>query len=196
MGVRDEEDEDAPAGATVARLVGNLSPRARDLALQSVKAARPPRGGAPPPPSPTPRPPPDAGEPFGYLGGLVNMRALESDGDSDAALAMDVTPNALNRYGYVHGGMLFTLADYAMGATARRLAGEDARAVTLEAKANDLTNVTEGGVIARCTALHQTEHLIALETRLTDATTDALMMVVTGTYDIIPREAGDADGDA
>ncbi len=50
-------------------------------------------------------------------------------------------------------------------------------------------------LIARCTALPQTEHLIALETRITDAATDALMMVVTGTYDIIPREAGGADGD-
>jgi len=167
--------------ATVARMVGGLSPHARDLPLQGVAAARAA----------------DAGDPFGYLGGLVNMRALESDdGDGDAALAMDVTPNVLNRYGYVHGGMLFTLADYAMGATARRLAGEDARAVTLEAKANYLTNVTEGGVIARCTALHQTERLIARETRLMDAATDALMMVVTGTYDIIPREAGDVDGDA
>ncbi len=171
--------EGAPADATVARMIGDLSPRARDLALQGVSAARAA----------------DAGDPFGYLGGLVNMRALESDGDGDAALAMDVTPNALNRYGYVHGGMLFTLADYAMGVTARRFAGEDARAVTLEAKANYLTNVTEGGIIARCTALHQTEHLIALETRIVDAATDALMMVVTGTYYIIPREAGDADGD-
>ncbi len=183
MGMRDEEEEDAPDGATVARLVGDLSPRARDLALQGVTAARAA----------------DAGDPFGYLGGLVNMRALESDDDDDdngdAVLAMDVTPNALNRYGYVHGGMLFTLADYAMGATARRLAGEEARAVTLEAKANYLTNVTEGGVIARCTALHQTEHLIALETRITDAATDALMMVVTGTYYIIPQETDDADGD-
>jgi len=174
-------DEGAPDDATVARMMGDLSPHARDLALQGVKAARAA----------------DAGDPFGYLGGLVNMHALESDGDGDgdAALAMDVTPNALNRYGYVHGGMLFTLADYAMGATARRLVGEDARAVTLEAKANYLTNVTEGGVIARCTALHQTAHLIALETRITDAATDALMMVVTGTYYIILREAGDADGD-
>ena len=172
-------NEGAPNDATVARMMGDLSPHARDMALQGVKAAHAA----------------DAGDPFGYLGGLVNMRALESDGDGDAALAMDVTPNALNRYGYVHGGMLFTLADYAMAATARRLVGEDARAVTLEAKANYLTNVTEGGVIARCTALHQTDHLIALETRLTDAATDALMMVVTGTYYIIPREAGDADGD-
>jgi len=82
-----------------------------------------------------------------------------------------------------------------MGATARRLAGEDARTVTLEAKANYLTNVTEGTVIARCTVLHQTTRLIMLETRLMDAATDELMMIVTGTYYIILREAGDADGD-
>jgi uncharacterized protein (TIGR00369 family) len=174
-------EEGVPADATVARLVGALSPRARDLALQGVEAARAA----------------DAGDPFGYLGGLVNMRALESDGDDgDVALAMDVTPNALNRYGYVHGGMLFTLADYAMGVTARGLAGAGKSAVTLEAKANYLTNAREGTLVARCAALHQTEHLIVLETRLTDAATDALMMVVTGTYYIIPREAGDADGDA
>ena len=180
MGMRDEEEEDAPDGATVARLVGDLSPRARDLALQGVKAARAA----------------DAEDTFGYLGGLVNMHALESgDGDDDAALAMDVTPNALNRYGYVHGGMLFTLADYAMGVTARGLAGAGKSAVTLEAKANYLTNAREGTLVARCAALHQTEHLIVLETRITDAATDTLMMVVTGTYYIIPREAVDADGD-
>jgi len=138
----------------------------------------------------------DAEDTFGYLGGLVNMRALESgDDDGDAALAMDVTPNALNRYGYVHGGMLFTLADYAMGVTARGLAGAGKSAVTLEAKANYLTNAREGTLVARCAALHQTEHLIVLETRITDAATDTLMMVVTGTYYISPREAVDADGD-
>ncbi len=162
--------------ATVARMVGDLSPHARDLALQGAEAARAA----------------DEGDAFGYLGALVNMRALESDGD-DAALAMDVTPNALNRYGYVHGGMLFTLADYAMGTAARGLAGEGKSAVTLEAKANYLTNAREGMLVARCIALHQTEHLIVLETRIVDAKTDALMMVVTGTYDIIPRRAGDAD---
>jgi len=47
----------------------------------------------------------------------------------------------------------------------------------------------------RRTTRDQTDHLIALETRITDAATNALMMVVTGTYYIIPREAGDADGD-
>jgi len=70
------------------------------------------------------------------------------------------------------------------------------RAVTLEAKANYLTNVTEGGVIARCTALHQTTRLVMLETRIVDAATDDLMMIVTGTYYIVPRETDDADADA
>ncbi len=170
------DDEGAPVDATVARLMDDLSPHARDLALQGVAAARTAEEGE-----------------FGYLGGLVNMRTLDA-GDDDLTLAMDVTAPALNRYGYVHGGMLFTLADYAMGATARRLVGEDARTVTLEAKANYLTNVREGTVIARCTALHQTTRLIMRETRLMDAATDALMMIVTGTYYIIPQEAGDGDG--
>ncbi len=35
MGVRDEEEEDAPDGVTVARLVGDLSPRARGLRQDS-----------------------------------------------------------------------------------------------------------------------------------------------------------------
>jgi len=79
--------------------------------------------------------------------------------------------------------------------TARGLAGAGKSAVTLEAKANYLTNAREGTLVARCAALHQTERLIVLETRITDAATDTLMMVVTGTYYIIPREAVDADGD-
>jgi len=170
-------DRRTPADATVARMMDDLSPHARDLALQGVAAARTAEESE-----------------FGYLGGLVNMRALAAGG-GDLALTMDVTAPALNRYGYVHGGMLFTLADYAMGATARRLAGEDARAVTLEAKANYLTNVTEGGVIARCTALHQTTRLVMLETRIVDAATDELMMIVTGTHYIVPRETDDADAD-
>jgi len=114
------------------------------------------------------------------------MRALEQD-DGDAALVMDVTPNVLNRYGYVHGGMLFTLADYAMGAAARTLIGEDQSTVTLEAKANYLTNVKEGQLVARCSALHQTERLIMLETRITASGSDDPIMVVTGTYYIIPK---------
>ena len=121
---------------------------------------------------------------YGYLGGLVNMRVLASE-DGASHLTMDVTPNALNGYGYVHGGMLFTLADYAMGAAARSLVGEGEHPVTLEAKANYLGNVKEGRLVARSEALHRGTHLIMLETRIFEAGSDELIMIVTGTFYII-----------
>ncbi len=117
------------------------------------------------------------------------MRVLESE-DGDATLVMDVTPNALNRYGYVHGGMLFTLADYAMGAAARTLVEGGAKPVTLEAKANYIGNVREGRLIARCNTLHSGKRLIMLETRIVNADTDDLIMIVTGTYYVIRDDEG------
>ena len=123
----------------------------------------------------------------GYLGALVNMREVESE-DGKVTMMMDVTPNALNGYGYVHGGMLFTLADYAMGAAARSLVQEGESPVTLEAKANYISNVTEGRLVARSQALHQGKHLIMLETRIVNAETEDLVMIVTGTFYIIRDE--------
>ncbi len=123
----------------------------------------------------------------GYLGALVNMRKVESE-DGKVVMMMDVTPNALNGYGYVHGGMLFTLADYAMGAASRTLVGEGESPVTLEAKANYVSNVKEGRLVARSEALHRGKHLITLETRICDADSDELIMIVTGTFYIIRDE--------
>lgn len=154
--------------------LASLPPDARILAAQSLKAARVASQGQ-----------------HGFLGALVNMEVIETE-DGRSVLAMDVTPNALNGAGYVHGGMLFTLADYAMGATAHRLAGPDCGTVTLEAKANYVSNIKEGRIIARCEALYQTKRLITLETRIHRADTDELIMIVTGTFYII-RKGEDND---
>jgi uncharacterized protein (TIGR00369 family) len=143
---------------------------ARILAAQAVKAAR------------------IASEShYGYLGGLVNMRVVEAE-NGKAELHMDVTPNALNGYGYVHGGMLFTMADYAMGATVRTLVPKNTSPVTLEAKANYVSNVKEGRLVARCEALHQSKRLIMMETRIHNADTEDLVMIVTGTFYVIDQD--------
>ena len=154
---------------TIEAALARLPAEAQTLAAQGIKAARVAHEGG-----------------YGYLGALVNMRVVESDG-SGATLTMDVTPNALNRYGFVHGGMLFTLADYAMGETARALAPEGTSPVTLEAKANYISNIKEGRLIARCETLHRSERLIMIETRIANAEDDELVMIVTGTYYVIPR---------
>ena len=164
-GQADHTDE--ALDALIATALRELPEEVRELAAQGVRAARQVREHH-----------------YGYLGGLVNMRVIEAE-DGKSVLTMDVTPNALNGYGYVHGGMLFTLADYAMGAAARALVEEGASPVTLEAKANYLSNVTEGRLVARSEALHQTKHLIMLETRIHAADTDELVMIVTGTFYII-----------
>ena len=155
---------------SIAAELADLPAEARAMALQGIKAAR------------------YASErPYGYLGGLVNMRVHESE-DGNSVLTMDVTQNALNSSGYVHGGMLFTLADYAMGAASRSLVEDGYSTVTLEAKANYISNVQEGRLVARSEALHRGKHLIMLETRIFNAETDDLIMIVTGTFYIIPKE--------
>lgn len=153
--------------------LARLPEDARALALQGIKAARYVSESE-----------------YGYLGGLVNMRVLEAD-DGKGLLSMEVTPNALNRYGYVHGGMLFTLADHAMGETARTLVPEGSKPVTLEAKANYVSNVKGGRLIAQCEALHQSKRLIMLETRIKNADSDDLIMIVTGTFYVIKEEPDD-----
>ena len=158
--------------AALQRLLAVLSPDRRVLAAQALRAALAAEAGD-----------------YGFLGGLGNMRE-EPTADGRATLTMDVTPNVLNRYGYVHGGMLFTLADYAMGAAARSLVDEGQRTVTLEAKVNYLSNVREGKLTARCTALHRSSRLIMLETRIRAGDGDELVAIVTGTYYILPREDG------
>lgn len=147
--------------------LSRLPEAARLLAAQGVKAAR------------------YASETkFGYLGGLVNLR-VEKAHDGEGVLTADVTPCALNGYGYVHGGMLFTLADYAMGATARTLVEKGSSPVTLEAKVTYMSNIKEGRLVARCTALHQASRLIMLETRISHVETGDLVAIVTGTFYVI-----------
>ena len=178
--------DNAPAPAAGAeppeawrQLLATFPAEGRDLAAQALRAAATAAEGD-----------------YGFLGGLVNMRE-EPTGDGSATLTMDVTPNALNRYGRVHGGMLFTLADHAMGAAARSLVEEGQATVTLEAKVNYLTNVRGGRLTARCAALHRSSRMIMLETRIhaddgdDGDDGDELIAIVTGTYYILPRE-GDA----
>lgn len=150
-------------------LLAALPEAARALAAQGLKAAVRAAEGH-----------------YGYLGSLVNLRVVESE-DGDSVLTMDITPNVLNSQGFVHGGMLFTFADYAMGAAARSLVDEDRAVVTLEAKANYLMNVREGVLIARCQTLHHGQHVIMLETRIQDARTGDLVVIVTGTFYVVKR---------
>lgn len=68
-------------------------------------------------------------------------------------MAMDVDPKKHgNRYGVVHGGALFTLADTAMGAACYSIG---AKVVTLSSSVNFIRNTAEKcRVIATATLIH------------------------------------------
>lgn len=58
---------------------------------------------------------------------------IEEVSDKTSTVKMDITKNSLNPYGIVHGGLIFSMGDTAMGVTVR-CTGRDA--VTLDASIN------------------------------------------------------------
>lgn len=65
--------------------------------------------------------------------------------EEKAVLKSEIIDDFLNPYGYVHGGLLFTLADCAAGILART---DGRKYVTQTANANFIANVKDGTVIA------------------------------------------------
>jgi uncharacterized protein (TIGR00369 family) len=65
---------------------------------------------------------------LGPLAGLLGIRRERMDG-GQATFTVDVGPAHLNPYDVVHGGVIYTLADYAMGGAfhSRLLPGERVR---------------------------------------------------------------------
>lgn len=63
-----------------------------------------------------------------------------------AVLKSEIIDDFLNPYGYVHGGLLFTLADCAAGMLART---DGRKYVTQTANVNFIANVKDGTIIAK-----------------------------------------------
>lgn len=63
-----------------------------------------------------------------------------------AVLKLEIIDDFLNPYGYVHGGLLFTLADCAAGMLART---DGRKYVTQTANVNFIANVKDGTIIAK-----------------------------------------------
>jgi uncharacterized protein (TIGR00369 family) len=83
------------------------------------------------------------------------------------AFALPLGPRHRNRNGVVHGGVIMTVADRAMGGTAR---GDDAanRYATVQLDVHFTDAVPVGGLIeARCRILRRTRSLLFLEGALT-----------------------------
>ena len=80
-------------------------------------------------------------------------------------LYIDPEPESLNFNGTVHGGLLFTMADFC-GATTARTDGRDY--ATISAEAHYLKSVSEGRITAESRLVHRGKTSVLVEVDITD----------------------------
>lgn len=87
-------------------------------------------------------------------------------GSGVCAAALDVRPELLNPNGVVHGGVLFTLADTAMGAALHTTLAPGEYCATVEIKIHFLQPVTKGKLRCRARLVHRGGRIAVLESHI------------------------------
>lgn len=84
---------------------------------------------------------------------IVGLELLSLDQDG-CNMQLEITPQHFNGTGRVHGGVIFTLLDSAMGGAVYARLDADESAATIEAKINYTRAVTDGVVECRAKVMH------------------------------------------
>lgn len=82
------------------------------------------------------------------VGKLVGFD-VEVQPDNSVAIAMEVRPEHMNPMGFLHGGIMSTIADAAMGITFGRSLDSEQNFTTIELKVNFIRGVTQGKLVAK-----------------------------------------------
>ena len=83
-------------------------------------------------------------------------------GEGYSNLSLEIGPNCLNYYGYVHGGVYFTLADSAAGMATNHYEGDY---ITLNSSINYLNAVQEGTIKASAKVINKTRKLVVIKVK-------------------------------
>ncbi len=127
-------------------------------------------------------------KPPGPLADLLGIRPERFD-EGTAIFGLTVREDHKNPYGAVHGGVVYSLVDTAMGAAlhTRLAAGE--QCATIEIKINYLAPVAEGALRAEAHVVERTKRIGVLEARVRGAG-DLLVALATGTFYIHLQRGG------
>jgi uncharacterized protein (TIGR00369 family) len=111
---------------------------------------------------------------------LLGMRAKFID-EGRARFELAVDARHLNPNGLLHGGVIYSLADTAMGAALFSKLDPGEVCVTLEIKMNYLTAVTGGSLAAEAGVVERTKRIGVLEAKVF-GDDDRLVALATGTF--------------
>jgi acyl-CoA thioesterase len=111
---------------------------------------------------------------------LLGMRP-KSIGDGQARFELDVAARHLNPNGTLHGGVIYSVADTAMGAALFSRLDPGEQCATLEIKMNYLLPVTGGTIAAEAAVVSRTKRVGVLEARVF-GDGERLVALATGTF--------------
>jgi uncharacterized protein (TIGR00369 family) len=106
----------------------------------------------------------------------------------EVRLVFGAKPEHRNLQGLVHGGVLATLADVAMGLAVRTAIPEGRRHVTIELTMHFLRPAAPGAIVATGTTVRVGSQIAFAEASLTDGN-DTLLARSSGTYSVVGEGA-------
>jgi uncharacterized protein (TIGR00369 family) len=114
--------------------------------------------------------------------GFIGCR-LEKTEDGKVTASLDIKPHHLNNAGIVHGGVLTSMLDNAMGAAAL-MARPFEKVVTTNLNVHFVTSLREGKMLATGEVIHQTNKTLTLYGTITGENGE-LSAMGTGTFRVI-----------
>lgn len=112
---------------------------------------------------------------WGYLG-----CQMESASEEEVIVTLDAEPHHMNMMGIVHGGVLSSLMDNAMG-IAVMLERPGDRTVTSNLNVHFLTPAREGRLTVKASIVHRTRRSVTVESRISNDNGE-LVAISTGSF--------------
>jgi len=117
------------------------------------------------------------------IGDFFSLENIIEDGQNGCRIV--INGNHLNPHGALHGGVMFTLIDQAMGIATMRAIKADQICTTLEIQVRYLKPVFEGEVEVQASVLKSGKRFVQLEARATSGS--ELVAYGTGSFAILDR---------
>ena len=112
--------------------------------------------------------------------GLLGMKA-KSVGEGRARFELEVEAEHLNPNGTLHGGVIYSLADSAMGAALFSRLDPGEQCATLEITMSYLTPVTAGAITVDAAVVQRTKRIGVIEAKVF-GDGDRMVALATGTF--------------
>jgi len=116
----------------------------------------------------------------GPIAALLGIRRT-SMADGRSVFELAVAPHHMNPHGVVHGGVIYTLVDFAMGGALTSVLDRGERCATLEVKINYLVPAVSGDLRAEAYVVSRSRRVAVMEARV-HGEADRLIALATGSF--------------